>query len=124
MDGVGSYVTVTLALFAIAGMMIVIRNWRNAVVSNDRMYRMMLACGFDETTARDASRVLDIDMQAVQKRCRACPAPDTCDRWLNGEAVPSNDFCPNATCFMAALETSQYRVKYDQAKRPGRRLDG
>lgn len=123
MDGVGSYVTVTLALFGIVGMIIIIRNWRNAFVSNDRMYRMMLACGFDGPTARNANQLLDIDMQDARRRCRGCPAPEICDRWLNGEAVPSNDFCPNAALFMAAAEAGQCRVRYDQARRPGRRLD-
>jgi len=123
MDGVGSYVTVTLAVFGIVGMMIIFRNWRNSVVSSHRMHRMMLACGIDETTARNANQLLDIDMQDARRRCRGCPAPVTCDRWLNGEAVPSNNFCPNAARFMAAAEACQCRVRYDLARRPGRRLD-
>lgn len=123
MDGVESYVTVTLVIIGAAGLMIIIRNWHRAFVSNRRMYRMMLTCGIDETTARNANQLLDIDMQEVHRRCRRCPAPVICDRWLNGEAVPGNDFCPNAARFMAAAEPRRCRVTYDPARRPGRRLD-
>lgn len=123
MDGVESHVTVTLVIIGVVGMMIIIRNWLHAVVSNRRMYRMMLTCGIDETTASNPDQLLDIDMQDVRRRCRRCPAPVTCDRWLNGETVPGNDFCPNAARFRAAAETGQCRVTYDPARRPGRRLD-
>lgn len=123
MDGVESYVMVTMVIIGIVGMMIIIRNWRHAVVSNRRMYRMMLTCGIDDTTARNPNQLLDIDMQDARRRCRDCPSPEICDRWLNGETVPGNDFCPNAGRFMAAAETGQCRVRYDLARRPGRRLD-
>lgn len=123
MDGVESYVAATLVIIGIVSMMIIIRNWRHATVSNRRMYLMMLTCGIDETTARNADQLLDIDMQDARRRCRRCPAPDICDRWLNGETVPGNDFCPNAARFMATADTSHCRVKYEMSRRPGRRLD-
>jgi hypothetical protein len=122
-DSGGSYVTVTLVIIGILGMMTIIHNWLRAIVSKRRMYRMMLACGIDETTARNASQILDIDMQDVRRRCRHCPAPKTCDRWLNGEAVPGNEFCPNAARFVAAAETRPRRRTHQLARRPGRRLD-
>ena len=102
MDGVETYVTITLVIIGIVGLIVFTRNWRHAVVSNRRMYSMMLACGIDEHTARYANELLDVDMGDARKCCRRCPAPETCDRWLNGEAVPGNDFCPNAACFIAA----------------------
>ena len=123
MDGVESYVSVTLVIIGILGMMTIIRHGFHAVVSNRRMFRMMLACGMDETTARNPSQLLDIDMKDARRRCRRCPAPDTCDRWLNGDTMPGNDFCPNAARFMASAEPRQCRVTYDRARRPGRRLD-
>ena len=123
MDGVESYITVTVVIIGAVGVMIVIRNSLRAVVSDRRMYRMMLTCGIDKTTARNPNEHLDIDMQDVRRRCRRCPATGTCDRWLNGETVPGNDFCPNAARFMAAAKANQCRVTYDPAKRPGRRLD-
>jgi len=118
-----SDLTIALVIIAIAGMMIIIRVWLHAVVSHRRMYRMMLTCGLDEKTASNPDKLLDIDMKAVRRRCRRCPAPKTCDRWLTGEAVPSNDFCPNAARFITAVKAGQCRVTYDPARRPGRRLD-
>lgn len=123
MDGVESYITVTVLIIGAVGVMIIIRNSLRAVVSNCRMYRMMLTCGIDKTKARNPNELLDIDMQDVRRRCQRCSATETCDRWLNGETVPGNDFCPNAARFMAAAKASQWRVTYDPAKRPGRRLD-
>jgi len=123
MEGVQSYVTISLAIIGIAGLMIVLRNRLHVVVSNRRMYRMMLTCGIDEMTARNPGRLPDIDLKDLRRRCRHCPAPETCDRWLNGEAVPGNDFCPNAARFMAAAEAMRCRATYNVARRPGRRLD-
>ena len=123
MDGIGTYVTITLAIIGIVGTIVLLRHWRQAVVSNRRMYYMMLACGIDEHTARNADRLLDIDMKDARRRCRRCPDPRTCDRWLNGEAVPGNDFCPNADRFMATVEAGRRSINYEPERRPGRRLD-
>lgn len=123
MDSVESYIAATLVIFGIASLMIVLRHRDSGTVSRRRMYRMMLSCGLDETTARNPDQFLDIDMQEVRARCRRCPAPDLCDRWLNGGAVPGNDFCPNADRFTAAAEARQCESRYDPSRRPGRRLD-
>jgi hypothetical protein len=123
MDDVKPLITIMLAVIGAVGMVIIVRNRLHAMASDHRMYRMMLTCGIGEATARNANRLLDIDMQDARRRCQRCRVTETCDRWLNGEAVPGNDFCPNAARFMAAAETSQRRVTYDRAKRPGRRLD-
>ena len=53
-----------------------------------RIVRMMVACGIDEAVAKKANRNLDIDMSEVRRRCRACPEPETCERFLGGEAGP------------------------------------
>lgn len=123
MGGDESYVAVALVIIGATGMMVIILAWLHAVVSNRRMYRMMLACGIDEKTASNPDKLLDIDMKATRRRCRRCPAPKTCDRWLKGETVPGNDFCPNAARFVAASSAGQCRVTYDPSRRPGRRLD-
>lgn len=123
MDSVESYIAATLAIMGILTMMFIVRNWGHATVSRRRMYRMMLSCGIDATTARNPDQLLDIDMDDARRRCRQCPAPDTCDRWLNGETVPGNDFCPNAARFMAAVGDNQCRLRYELSRRPGRRLD-
>ena len=123
MDGVATYVTITLIIVGIAGTLFLLHSLRRAVVSNRRMFCMMLACGIDENTARHANQLLDIDIQDARRRCRRCPAPEACDRWLRGEAVPGNDFCPNAARFMAAAEAERCHLHYDPERRPGRRLD-
>ena len=123
MDGVESYITVALVVIGAVGMLLIIRNRLHSVASSRRMYRMMLTCGIDEVAARNANELLDIDMQDVRGRCQRCPLPETCDRWLNGESVPGNDFCPNAARFMTAAIANPCRVTYDPAQRPGRRLD-
>jgi hypothetical protein len=68
---------------------------------------MMLTFGLDEATARNADALLDIDMNAVRRRCRCCPSPETCERWLNGETVPGNEFCPNAPQFAAVASMAE-----------------
>lgn len=123
MDSFGSYVTITLVITGVVGMFTLVRYWHRGAVSNRRMYSMMVACGIDEDTARNADQLLDIDMRDARWRCRRCPDPGTCDRWLNGEAVPGNDFCPNADRFMAAVQASRCRINYQRERRPGRRLD-
>ena len=123
MEGVQSYVTTALAIIAVVGLMIAFRYWHRVAVCRRRMYRMMLTCGIDDATARRPDELLDVDMRSARKRCRNCPAPDKCERWLNGDAMPGNDFCPNADRFMAAAEDRLYRTCWDPARRPGRRLD-
>ena len=123
MDSVESYIAASLVIIGIVSMMIIVRRWGHATVSSRRMYRMMLSCGIDEATARNPDQLLDVDMQDARRRCRRCPAPDKCDRWLNGETVPGNDFCPNAARFMAAAEIGECLVRYELSRRPGRRLD-
>ena len=123
MDIVDSWITVATGVAVLCGITIIIRNWVLAMISNRRMYRMMLSCGIDENTAKYADQLLDIDMNGVRRRCRNCPVPETCDRWLRGEAVPSNEFCPNVWHFMGAAQDTQDQLKYNPEHRPGRRLD-
>lgn len=97
--------------------------WQQSKAVERRIVRMMLTFGIDEQTARNADALLDLDMNAVRRRCRRCLSPETCERWLNGESVPGNDFCPNAPQFAAVVQERQCRLHYDPAHRPGRRLD-
>jgi O-acetyl-ADP-ribose deacetylase (regulator of RNase III) len=85
---------------------------------------MMVACGIDESIAKKAGSQLEIDMRAVRRRCRSCPEPETCERFLGGAAVPDNGFCPNAARFSALVRPTECRIHYDPRHRPGRRLDG
>ncbi|MCK5325809.1 MAG: hypothetical protein KAJ57_07365 [Woeseiaceae bacterium] len=120
---INSYFTVAMVLAVVVAIAIVALHWQETAARNRRIFRMMLSCGIDEETARKADRCLELDMDEVRARCRKCPVPDLCKRWLGGEAVPSNDFCPNVWHFNAALETGQSQQSHDPRHRPGRRLD-
>lgn len=123
MDFVNSYIAAGIAVAVIVSVLFILYHWHGIFVSNRRIYRMMLTCGIREDTARFADQLLDIDMDGVRKRCRRCPVPETCERWLNGEAVPSNHFCPNAWHFASVVEAGEKPLRYDPGHRPGRRLD-
>jgi hypothetical protein len=123
MDFVNSYITAGIAVAVLVSVLFILYFWYKIFVSNRRIYRMMLTCGIDEDTARLADQLLDIDMVGVRRRCRVCPVPETCERWLNGEAVPNNQFCPNVWHFANAVKPRRPHLRYDPAHRPGRRLD-
>ena len=72
MDFVNSYITAALAVAVVISVIFVINYGYRIVVSNRRIYRMMLTCGIDEDTAKYADHLLDIDMDGVRRRCWAC----------------------------------------------------
>ena len=119
-----SYVPFAIYLAVFLVVTVAAFHWRQSRAVRRRILRMMLTFGIDADSARNADALLDIDMSAVRRRCQRCPAPDTCERWLNGETVPGNDFCPNASVFAAAARTRLCRVRWNPRLRPGRRLDG
>jgi hypothetical protein len=121
---VESWAAVVSGLAVLGGMAGIACSWVRATVVDRRIVRMMVACGIDDSIAKKASRNLDIDMDEVRRRCRACPEPETCERFLSGAAVPDNSFCPNAVTFRALAKPEACRVHYDPRHRPGRRLDG
>jgi hypothetical protein len=119
-----SHITLVIIVAACLSAAIAAWRWRQSKVVRRRITRMMLTFGIDGETARGAEALLDIDMNAVRRRCRRCPSPATCERWLNGETVPGSDFCPNAPEFAAVVQARQCRLRYAPGHRPGRRLDG
>jgi hypothetical protein len=119
-----SYVTFAIYLAVFLVVTVAVFQWQQSRTVRRRVLRMMLTFGLDEETARNADALLDIDMKAVRRRCRRCPSHETCERWLNGDTVPGNDFCPNAPQFAAVVQARQCRLRYDPGHRPGRRLDG
>ena len=124
MYGINSYVTFAIYLIVFITVGVLVFQWQQAQAVRRRVLRMMLSFGIDEHTARNAEALLDLDMRSVRRRCRRCPEPDTCKRWLNGETVPGNAFCPNAPHFAAVVPSRQCRMNYDPGHKPGRRLDG
>ena len=121
---INSYITLATYLAVFLVVTVAVCRWQQSKTVGRRITRMMLTFGIDGETARDADALLDIDMNAVRRRCRRCPSPATCERWLNGETVPGNDFCPNAPQFAAVVQARQCRLRYAPEHRPGRRLDG
>lgn len=123
MDFVNSYITAGIAAAVVISVLFIVHYWYRIVVSNRRIYRMMLTCGIDDDTAKYPDQLLKLDMDGVRRRCRNCPVPETCDRWLNGEAVPNNHFCPNVWHFASAVDSGQDQLRYNPKHRPGRRLE-
>ncbi len=119
-----SHITFAIYLAVFLVVTVAVFQWQQSRAVRRRVLRMMLTFGLDEDTARNADALLDIDMKAVHRRCSRCSAPQTCERWLNGDTVPGNDFCPNAPQFAALVQARRCRLRYDPGHRPGRRLDG
>lgn len=101
------YVTVGLALSVIVGVILAFLRWRNSTARESRMKRMMVSCGLDEETIAKADQFLRFDIDAARDRCRHCPVTYLCDRWLDGEAVANNSFCPNAWIFSRTAGSGQ-----------------
>jgi hypothetical protein len=102
-----SYFTVALYLAIFFGAIVALLYWRKSLAVTSRRRRMMLCCGIDENPTIRADQVLILDMDAVQLRCRICPVTDLCERWLNGEVIVTNSFCPNAWHFIAAASSDK-----------------
>ena len=104
---VNSYFTVAIYLAVATSLFLAIFHWRNLLAAESRLLRMMESCGIDRNTAEHADQLLKVDMRAVRDRCRHCQVTGLCDHWLSEEAATSNDFCPNAGIFRAAVAASQ-----------------
>ena len=102
MNNVNYYITLAIFLFGIVIVSVAALRRRKSLASESRMKRMMQSCGIDERTARYADHLLKIDMKEVRHRCRRCKDTNLCDRWLAGEAVAGNGFCPNMLKFTTA----------------------
>jgi len=81
MDGVESYITVTVVIIGAVGVMIIILNSLHAVVSNRRMYRMMLTCGIDKTNLSECRPLHGCRRSPpVPGNIRSCEAAGTTPR--------------------------------------------
>lgn len=102
-----TYFAVAISLLIFAGLVLFVLHRQRSRDRDWRIRRMMMSCGIDEAVAARPDELLDIDMDAVRVRCRHCPVTYLCERWLDGEAVATNSFCPNAWYFRrAATERS------------------
>lgn len=71
--------------------------------SERRMRTMLIKIGLDPTIAAsgDSQKI----MSEVRQRCRTCATEDVCERWLTGEEIGDNVFCPNAQVFESMKKT-------------------
>jgi len=106
MNFVNSYFTVAIFLAVIAGIALAVLHRRQSLATESRIQRMMVCCGIDSAVALHADNVLKLDMNGVRVRCKSCPVTELCDRWLDGEAVAGNSFCPNVWYFTKAANSS------------------
>ena len=107
MHFVNSCFMVAICLAVLAGITIAILHRRKTLATESRIKRMMVCCGIREMTALHADAILKLDMNAVRSRCRHCPVTGLCDRWLDGEAIAGNSFCPNAWHFETAAKSGR-----------------
>ena len=71
--------------------------WYLARTSERRLYRMLETTGLDPEIA--SSGDMELIMGEVRQRCRQCKSEGLCERWLDGEEVGGNEFCPNSRVF-------------------------
>lgn len=70
-----------------------------AAASERRMMSMLERVGLDPAIV--ASGDTEAIMKEIRQRCRRCTAEAVCERWLVGDEVGENAFCPNAKVFEA-----------------------
>ncbi|MFQ5982339.1 MAG: DUF6455 family protein [Woeseiaceae bacterium] len=94
-----SDIGIAILFVAVAAALVVWFRSKLAADSSSRLRRMMARYGLDPDKVEATDAGTGLDMQAVRKRCRRCPAEDECERWLAGEIEGDNGFCPNARIF-------------------------
>ena len=74
-----------------------------AAQSERRMRTMLIKIGLDPAivSSGDSQTI----MREVRQRCRTCSSEDVCERWLTGEEIGENVFCPNAEVFESMKKT-------------------
>ena len=86
------------AIMVIVAVALVLGGHRyQARTSERRMRRMLETTGLDPDIA--SSGDLELIMGEVRQRCKHCQSEGLCERWLDGEEVGSNEFCPNSRVF-------------------------
>jgi hypothetical protein len=90
MVGVALAIVVAIRRYMIAG-------------SERRMMSMLERVGLDPAIA--SSGDTEAIMKEIRQRCRSCATEGVCERWLAGDEVRENDFCPNAKVFETLKRT-------------------
>ncbi len=68
-----------------------------AAASERRLTNMLERVGIDP--AIDSSGDTETIMKEVHQRCRSCTSVGVCERWLAGDDVGENYFCPKVKVF-------------------------
>ena len=92
-------------LMVVVSVSLTVRFWRYmAAASERRTIQMWSRAG----VAPDVTRQVDIEaiIKDVRSRCRRCRSEGLCERWLAGQVVGDNRFCPNAQIFRGLAKTS------------------
>ena len=90
-------IVVAVIMVIVAAALVIGGRWYQSRTSERRMHRMLEAVGLDPDIA--SSGDLELIMGEVRQRCRHCQSEGLCERWLEGEEVGSNEFCPNSRVF-------------------------
>ena len=90
-------ISATVIMVLIAAGLVIGGRWYQSKTSERRMHRMLEAVGLDPDVA--SSGDVELIMAEVKQRCRHCQSEGLCERWLSGEEVGSNEFCPNSRVF-------------------------
>lgn len=74
-----------------------------AAASERRMISMLERIGLDPdiVSSGDTKAIT----KEIRQRCRSCTSEDVCERWLAGDVVGENEFCPNAKVFETLKKT-------------------
>lgn len=84
------------------GLFIAIRQYMHAQ-SERRMTNMLERVGLDPAIASSGNTA--VIMKEIRQRCQSCATEDVCERWLAGEQIGENEFCPNARVFESLKRT-------------------
>ena len=86
-----------LVMVAVAFILLVeIRRYMTAA-SERRTMNMVKRVGLDPTIV--SSGYIKAIRKEIRQRCRSCTNKDVCERWLAGDEIGQNVFCPNAKIF-------------------------
>ena len=105
MNSTLSDIGIAILLVVVAAALIVWFCRTLEAASRSRLRRMMAHYGLDPDKLANSDSGMGLDLHAVRSRCRTCPIENVCERWLAGEIVGDNDFCPNGKMFCGAVKT-------------------
>lgn len=95
-------IAAVIMVSAAFALLVAIRRYM-ASASERRMTSMLQRIGLDPAIV--SSNDTEAIMKEIRQRCRSCMSEDVCERWLAGEELGENVFCPNARVFETLKRT-------------------